>query len=199
MEYIKYTKEAVEYVKSKDEKMKALIEEIGDVKREKKPDLYTAIIDTIIGQQISTAAHKTVADRFFAKFQDKTAKEIYNTPDEEIQKLGFSFRKVSYIKNFLEKIINNEIDLNSLYKKSDEEVIKEITSIKGLGVWSAQMLMTSAMDRKDIIAYDDLAIRRGIMKLYSLDELSKKDFHLLTDKFSPYRTIAAFYFWENSK
>ena len=193
--YFVYTQEQLDYIKSKDERMATLVDKVGFINRDMKPDLYTAFVDTIVGQQISTSAHNTIRKRFEDYFGEITPDKIYNCNDEDLQKLGISFRKVNYIKDCTYKIINNELDLMSLKEKSDQQVIDELVKLKGIGVWSAQMLMTFSMNRMDIIAYDDLAIRRGICKLYNIEDLTKKEFEKITEKFSPYRTVAALYFW----
>ena len=91
--------------------------------------------------------------------------------------------------------MDNQFNVENISKMSDEDAIDRLVSLKGVGKWTAEMMLTFSMSRPDVLSYGDLAIRRGIMKLYGLEELSEKEFHNLTDKFSPYRTTAALYFW----
>lgn len=193
--YFEYGDNEIQYLKEKDEKMSRLIEKTGHIYRSINPDLYACLTDSIVGQQISTAAHNTIRGRIKEKFGTLTAEKVMATPDEELKSVGISYRKVGYIKDFSSKVLNGEIDINSLSELSDEDVIKELIKIKGVGQWTAEMMLTFSMARPDVLSYGDLAIRRGIMKLYGLEELSVEDFHKLTDKFSPYRTTAALYFW----
>lgn len=193
--YFEYGDTEIQYLSAKDEKMARLIEETGHIYRVVNPDLYSSLTNSIVGQQISTAAHNTIRNRIIEKFGQLTPEKVMATTDDELKSVGISYRKVGYIKDFSSKILTGEIDIESLHTMSDEEAVKELMKIKGVGKWTAEMMLTFSMARPDVLSYGDLAIRRGIMKLYGLEELSEEKFHQLTDKFSPYRTTAAFYFW----
>ncbi|MBQ8603625.1 MAG: DNA-3-methyladenine glycosylase 2 family protein [Oscillospiraceae bacterium] len=193
--YFCYTDKETEYLKSKDEKLAALIDAAGHIYREVNPDLYHALTDSIIGQQISTAAHNTIRNRIADRFGPLTKEKVAFLTDEELKSLGLSWRKVSYIRDITDKIISGEVDIDALASMDDEQVIKELIKLKGVGRWTAEMVLTFSMQRPDVLSYGDLAIRRGIMRLYGLEELSEEQFHILTDKLSPYRTTAALYFW----
>ncbi|MBQ6850317.1 MAG: DNA-3-methyladenine glycosylase 2 family protein [Oscillospiraceae bacterium] len=192
---IEYGEKEINYLCQKDEKMARLIEKAGHIHRDGETDLFASLTDSIVGQQISTAAHNTIRNRIYEKFGVLTPEKVMSIPDEELKSVGISYRKAGYIKDFSSKVLKGEIDIDSLYTMSDEDVIKELTKIKGVGQWTAEMMLTFCMQRPDVLSYGDLAIRRGIMKLYGLEELSVEDFHRITDKFSPYRTVAALYFW----
>ena len=194
-DFFRYGRREIEYLKSKDEKMAQLIDSAGMIERRTNPDLYRALVDSIIGQQISTAAHNTIRKRVQDKFGVLTAQKVAAIPDEELKSIGISWRKVGYIKDFTDKILSGDFDIGRLYDMGDEEVIRQLVSLKGVGRWTAEMLLTFSMERPDVLSYGDLAIRRGVMKLYNLQELTEEQFHRLTDKFSPYRTTAALYFW----
>ena len=194
-QYFEYSEKETEYLKSKDEKMAQLIDKAGHIYREVNPDLFGAVIDSIIGQQISTAAHKKERKRIAEKFGILTKEKISSLSDEELQSVGLSWRKVGYIRDITGKITSGELDTDALQKMDDERVIKELVKLKGVGRWTAEMVLTFSMQRPDVLSYGDLAIRRGIMKLYGIEELNEEQFHQLTDRFSPYRTTAALYFW----
>lgn len=193
--YFEYGEKEIKFLSEKDGKMARLIEKTGHIYREINPDLYACLTDSIVGQQISTAAHNTIRGRIKEKFGILTPEKVMAESDEALKNVGISYRKVGYIKDFSSKVLNGEIDINSLSQLSDEDVVKELIKIKGVGQWTAEMMLTFSMARPDVLSYGDLAIRRGIMKLYGLEELPVEDFHKLTDKFSPYRTTAALYFW----
>ena len=192
---IEYGEKEKNYLCRKDEKMARLIEKAGHIHRDGETDLFASLTDSIVGQQISTAAHNTIRNRINEKFGILTPEKVMATTDDELKSVGISYRKVGYIKDFSSKVINGEIDIEALYTMSDEDAVKELVKVKGVGVWTAEMMLTFCLQRPDVLSYGDLAIRRGIMKLYGLEELSVEDFHRLTDKFSPYRTVAALYFW----
>ena len=194
-QYFEYTSVETDYLKSKDGKMARLIEAAGHIYREVNPDLYNDLVDSIIGQQISTAAHNTIRKRIANRFGQLTKEKINSLTDEELQSVGISWRKVSYIRDITAAACRGVLDSAMLDSMSDEQVIKELVKLKGVGKWTAEMVLTFSMQRPDVLSYGDLAIRRGIMRLYGLEELSEEQFHALTDKFSPYRTTAALYFW----
>ncbi len=194
-QYFRYGEKEINHLKAADEKMAKLIEKSGHIWRRVTPDLYDALVDSIIGQQISTAAHNTLRRRVAEKFGKLTPEKVHSLSREELQSIGLSFRKVDYIKDFTAKVIGGEFDVNALKDMDDRQIIKTLVALKGVGKWTAEMMLTFSMERPDVISYGDLAIRRGVMKLYGLEELSEKDFSRLTEKFSPYRTTRALYIW----
>ena len=194
-QYFYYSEKETEYLKNQDEKMARLIDAAGHIYREINTDFYANLVDSIMGQQISTAAHNTIRKRVAEKLGDLTARKINAVSDEDLKSIGLSWRKVGYIRDFTDKVISGEFDIEALYDMDDGQVVKELVKLKGVGKWTAEMVLTFCMARPDVLSYGDLAIRRGIMRLYGLEELSEKEFHELTDKFSPYRTTAALYIW----
>lgn len=194
-QYLCYGEKETEYLKKQDERLAALIDAAGHIQREAMGELYPSLVDCIIGQQISTAAHNTIRQRVKENIGEVSPKAIYETSDSQLQALGLSWRKVGYIKDFTKKIVEGEFSLDSLDAMSDQEVIEHLVSLKGVGKWTAEMLMTFSMQRPDVLSYGDLAIRRGICRLYKRESITEKEFDALTEKFSPYRTVAALYFW----
>ncbi|MDR1782526.1 MAG: DNA-3-methyladenine glycosylase 2 family protein [Bacilli bacterium] len=195
MTYFKYSNKELAYLKSKDKELKAYIDKVGMIKREIIPDLFQALINTIIGQQISTKAHHLVWQRFKDKFINITPEVINMASIEDIQSCGMTFKKANYIKDITAKIINKEFDLNSLSSSSDEDVIKELTKLKGIGQWSAEMLMIFSMNRMNVLAYDDLAIIRGMKLLYHHQEIKKELFNEYYQRYTPFASVASLYLW----
>ena len=193
--FFEYGDTEIQHLCEKDEKMARLIEKRGHIDRAVNPDLYSALVDSIVGQQISTAAHNTIRKRISDKFGTLTPEKVVSIPDEELKSVGISYRKVGYIKDFSQKIVDNQFNVENISQMPDEDAVNRLVFLKGVGKWTAEMMLTFSLARPDVLSYGDLAIRRGIMKLYGLEELSEKEFHNLTDKFSPYRTTAALYFW----
>lgn len=194
--YFDYSEKETEYLSKADSMMAALINKAGHIYRPVQNDgIYVSVVDSIIGQQISTSAHNTIRKRIAERFGTLNPERVMSLSDEELQSVGITFKKAGYIKSFTQMVTQKEFDCDSLEMMDDDQVISELVKIKGIGKWTREMILTFAMKRKDILSYGDLAIRRGIMKLYGLDELSENKFHELTDKFSPYRTTRAIYFW----
>src|SRR5690554_1192834 len=135
-----YSNEQLNDLKTKDERLKAVIEKIGRIKRESYPDLFSALIKTISGQQISTKAAATVWQRMKDNLGDVTPENYSKYTIEEIQKCSLSFRKAEYIKKAAESFVNG-IDINSLLLLPNEEFIKEMIKLPGVGRWTAEMLL----------------------------------------------------------
>lgn len=196
--YFKYGEKEINYLKKADKKLGAEIDRIGMIKREVDPDVFSALITSVIGQQISTKAAATVTSRLMKLAKALTPENIANIEADTIQKCGMSLRKADYIKGIAQAAITEEIDFENLHKLSDEEIIKELTTLKGVGEWTGEMLLIHSLQRPNVLSYKDLGIRRGIMRLYGLEELLKKDFEVYREKYSPYGTVASMYLWEIS-
>lgn len=194
--YFKYGDKEIEYLKSRDKLLGEAIDKIGYIERAVDEDLFSSVVNTIIGQQISTAAHLTISKRLDDKVGTITPLTISELDSAEMQKLGMTFRKVEYIKGFADKVQSGEFDLEGLKNKTDAEVISELTSLRGIGPWTAEMIMTFSMKRPDIVSYGDLAILRGMRMLYRHRSIYKKRFSTYARRYSPYGTVASLYLWE---
>lgn len=190
-----YGKEEMDYLCQKDGKMKEVIETLGMIHREVDDDLFTSVIHHIVGQQISTKAQKTIYQRMKDGLGVIDKDAICEASDAYLQSFGLTFRKVSYMKDFALKVRNHEIDLDGLYEKSDEEVIEILQSLKGIGRWTAEMILLFCMQRKNVFAYDDLAIQRGLRMVYHHRKITKQLFEKYRRRFSPYCSIASLYLW----
>ena len=162
----------------------------------RSPNLYLSIIESIISQQISTKAQKTILSRFYARFPNITPEIISNLKEEELQNIGISLRKASYIIGFSKDIVKKTIDLDNLENKTDQEIISILSSIKGIGKWTAEMTLIFSLSRPNILSYNDLGIKRGLKILYNLETIDQIQFKEFVNRFSPYCTIASFYLWE---
>lgn len=114
---------------------------------------------------------------------------------EKIQSFGMTFKKADYILKFAEKVQCKDIDLDSLSNKSDEEIIKELSSLDGIGVWTVEMILLHCLERPNILSYGDLAIIKGMKMVYHHKEIDKKRFERYRKRFSPYGSVASIYFW----
>ncbi len=196
MVYFKYTKSETDFLKNKDPILGKEIDRIGIVKRRIEPDPFKGLISSIISQQISTKAALTVKKRLNELAVEITPGNLNKIESEVIQKCGMTVRKAGYIKNIAKAAYTNAIDFKNLHKLSDEEIMEKLTALKGVGEWTVEMLLIHSLQRPDILSYKDLGIQRGLKRLYGLNELSKKEFDLYKDKFSPYGTVASIYIWE---
>ena len=192
-----YTLEELEELKNKDIVLRKAIEKIGRVDREIIKNLFQALVYAIIGQLISAKASKTIYNRLEEKV-DINPEAISKKSIEEIQALGLTFKKAEAIKNLSIQILNEEINLETLEDLEDEEVIRQLSKIKGIGRWTAEMLLINSMERKDILSFGDIAIKRGMCKVYNLESITKETFDKYKKLYSPYGSIASIYLWNIS-
>lgn len=193
--YFKYGQEEIEYLKSRDQALAVAIQQIGHINRLVIPDIFTALLKSIVGQQISTQAQETIWNRILERFAPLTPENISLIPAEELQSCGLSFRKVTYIKGLADAVLDGSLNLDQLPSMSDEEVIKSLTQIKGIGVWTAEMILIFSMERPNVISYSDLAILRGLRMLYRHRKITPQLFAKYKRRYSPYASVASLYLW----
>ena len=153
-----------------------------------------SIANLIIEQQISFKAAITVKKRFSKLTGGKTSEEIIKMTNQELQSIGISYRKADYIKNVFNFFSTNYADLESM---TDKDVIDNLCSIKGVGEWTAQMFLIFNLFRNDIFSPKDLALINSIKKNYSIEKVGKSEIQKLTEKWSPYNSIACLLLWES--
>lgn len=195
MEIFKYGEKEINYLKNKDKKLARAIDRIGKIERRVIPDLFAALINSIIGQQVSSKAAETVWNRLIELVGEIKTETIIKSDIADIQKCGMTFRKASYIKEIAENVQSGTLNIHELKGLSDQEVIKKLSSLNGIGVWTAEMLMIFSMERPDIVSWGDLAIRRGLCNLYGHKELTKKQFERYKKRYSPHGSVASLYLW----
>jgi DNA-3-methyladenine glycosylase II len=195
-DYFIYGQKEVDYLKSRDKRLGAVIEQTGHIYRRVIPDLYAALVHSIIGQQISTKAHETIWQRMNVGIGAITPQAIDAMSLEDLQKYGMTFKKAGYIKSTARKIITGEFNIDSLYSMTDEEVCTELSKLDGVGTWTAEMLMIFSMQRPNIVSYKDLAIIRGMKWLYHHKEMTKERFERYRKRYAPYGSVASLYLWK---
>jgi DNA-3-methyladenine glycosylase II len=185
----------IDHLKSRDKPLGGAIDRIGHIERAVDTDLFSSVIHHIIGQQISTAAQRTIWERMNKQLGSITKDSVCGLSMEEIQSFGMTFRKAEYIKDFSDKIKRGELNIDDIKNKPDNEVIGELSRLKGIGRWTAEMIMIFCLQRPDILSYDDLAIHRGLRMLYHHRNINKKTFEKYRRRYSPYGTVASLYLW----
>jgi len=199
MKYFKYGKKEIEHLSGVDKKLGAFIKKTGKLKREISGDIFASLIDSIVSQQISGKAAVTVGERLTKLAGGAiTPQSIHKLKQSQIQACGMSNKKAEWIKSAANKVVNNEIDLEAVADMQEDAAMELLCTLDGVGVWTAEMLLIFSLGRKNVMSFSDLAIRRGLMNLYGLDKIGKKDFEEYKKRFSPYGTVASFYIWEAS-
>lgn len=199
MEYFMYTNDEINEVKNIDEKISEIVNKVGHINREINTNTFEKLICSILAQQISNKAYESVYNKFLNIVSEISSKAILSKTDDELQKAGISYRKVSYIKNVCAEEVSGRIDFKALHNYTNEEIINMLTNINGVGVWTAKMMLIFSLNRKDVLPYEDLIIKKNLMKLYNLEKFTKKDCVMFENKFSPYSSIVTLYLWEIEK
>jgi DNA-3-methyladenine glycosylase II len=160
--------------------------------------LMQELIESIVSQQLSVKAADTIFARFVDLFPNgefPTAEQILAMEDERIRGAGLSFAKISYVKSVAKAFVGDLIDIEKIRKQSDEEVITELTQIKGIGRWTAEMILIFTLKRPDVFSIGDLGLRNAITKLYGITD--RKEMLRLTETWKPYRSTACWYLWRS--
>ena len=193
--YFEYGEKERTYLKSRDRKLGEVIDRLGKIERAVDTDLFSSLIRCIVGQQISTKAQQTIWKRMKESYGEVTPEVLHDATLEEIQSFGMSFRKAEYIKDMAERIFNGEFELDAIYEMTDREAIKSLSSLKGIGEWTAEMMLIFCLQRPDVFSFGDLAILRGMRMVYHHRRIDRKLFEKYRRRLSPYCSVASLYFW----
>ena len=193
--YFEYGKKETEYLSKRDKKLGEAIERIGHIDRVVDEDLFSSIVHHILGQQISTAAQATLWKRLTDRIGSMNAQGLLSFGRENLQGVGTTFKKADYILDFAERVQQKTFDIDAFANMSDEQVIQELSALKGIGVWTAEMIMTFCMQRPNIVSFGDLAILRGMRMLYRHKKIDRAKFEKYRKRYSPYGTVASLYLW----
>ena len=191
----KYGKKEIDYLKSRDKKLGEVIDQIGRIRWEVEPDLFAAVVQNIVAQQISGSAAASILERLWEKLGGVTPETVAQTDVEAFRECGVSQRKAEYIKEFADKIMTGAFDLAAVAKMPDAEVITALTSLRGIGVWTAEMLLLFTLQRPDVLSFGDLGIHRGMRMVYRHREITRALFEKYRRRLSPFGSVASLYFW----
>ena len=193
MEYIKHL--------SKDKNLKKIIAKQKPHKLVKRNNICTWLCASIMSQQLSTKVADVINKRYLDLFDsnEPTPQQILDTPFEKLRGIGMSNAKVSYVQNVAKFEMEFGLEPKKLNRMSNEEVIAYLTQIKGVGQWTAEMLLMFSLGREDVFAVDDLGIQNAMIKLYEINYRKKKNLKekmlLISGQWSPYRTYACVHLW----
>ena len=194
---------AINHLKRNDKILAKVINQVGPCALKPQTDPFESIIDAIISQQLSMFAAQSIFNRFVEYYKTKkfpSPDDILNTSNEDLRKIGISNAKIRCLKDLCEKIKSGQIHLNKIHKLSDNEIVKELTQVKGIGRWTAHMFLIFSLGRLNVLPTEDLGIKKGIMKLYRLRKLpdERKILEIAKqNQWSPYCSIASWYIWRS--
>jgi DNA-3-methyladenine glycosylase II len=198
-------RKVVAALRDSDPVMARLIDEHGalvrrDLRRERPGDAYGALLRSIVGQQLSTKAAASIYGRLIDNFggHAPTPKQLLAADPEEIRAAGLSRPKVAYLRDLAQHVEDGTLELDRLPDLPDEEVTEQLTAIKGLGQWTADMFLMFHLRRPDILPVGDLGIRRAVQVEYRMRKLpDPKRLEKVARPWRPYRTLACLYLWSS--
>ena len=193
--YFEYGEEELSYLRQKDKRLCGVIDRVGHIDRAVDTDLFSSVVHHIVGQQISTKAQATIWQRMRDALGEVNAGTILAAGVPQLQSLGMTFRKAEYITDFAKKVRTGAFDLDAVEHMPDADAIRALSALKGIGVWTAEMILLFCMQRPDIFSYDDLAIQRGLRMVYHHRSIDRERFERYRRRFSPYCSVASLYLW----
>ena len=204
--YLKYGEREVRHLSTVCPELGRVIDRLGFLERPVEPDLFTALASSIVSQQITGKVAQTIWGRLVKTAELKLAVEPLKSavsPEifsllstEELRACGLSQRKAEYITGIASAAVEGTLDFESLRSLDDADFIRELVKLRGVGEWTAEMMLIFSLERPDVLSWGDFAIKNGIKKLFGLETLSRMQFEEIRETFSPYNTVASLYLWE---
>ncbi len=188
------------HLQKADPVMKTIIRQVGPFTAKTMPDRFLTLVRSIVSQQISGAAARTILGRL----DDLVAPDKVNPESlvkhsiDQLRAIGVSRQKASYVLDLAEQVVSGNVNLQSLSRKDNEMVIAELIQVKGIGVWTAQMFLMFSLGRLDVLPVGDLGIQNAIKKQYKpRGELTTKKIVKIAQPWQPYSTVACWYLWQS--
>jgi DNA-3-methyladenine glycosylase II len=202
---IQFDEKAVEHLRAADDTLRRIIDERGPLDHEARmrgrpTDPYGALLRSIVGQQLSTKAARSIYTRLTEQFGGRapSPQELLDADPEVVRSAGLSRPKVAYLRSLAEHVVSGELELDRLQDLPDEDVTREVTAVKGLGQWTADMFLIFHLGRPDVLPVGDLGVRRAVERAYGLEALPDAEtLERLGERWQPYRSLAALYLWES--
>lgn len=191
---------ALRHLRSSDPVMRDVIRRVGPFQMRLERDRFRMLVRSILSQQISTSAARSIRLRFEALVHPEppSPHNVARLSVEELRSAGVSPQKAGYLLDLANRVVADEVRLRDIGRLSDEKVIAELTQIKGIGRWTAQMFLMFSLGRLDVFPHDDLGVRSAIRNLYGLDELpDKTTSHQIAEPWRPYASVASWYCWRS--
>lgn len=189
---------AEQHLRRSDGTLARVLEVNGPCRLKRQTNRYRNLLRAIVGQQISESAAKAVFRRLeqAVPLQQLAPEQVAALSDVDLRSVGLSGRKVAYIRDLTEHVLDGRLNLRGLHHRSDDEVIAQLTAVKGIGLWTAQMFLMFSLGRPDVLPWGDLGIRVALRNLYQLEELPTRDVCLeIAEPWRPYATIASWHLW----
>jgi len=192
-------RKAVIHLKKSDPVLRAIIERVGPCRMEFGPAEFSSVAEAIVYQQLNGKAAVTIFERFAALAGEPLTPEgILKLTDAQLRSVGLSKQKSAYLKDLAAKTASGVLDFSCLPKLPDEEVIKHLTQVKGIGVWTAHMFLIFSLRRPNVLPTGDYGVQVAVKKHYKKRKLPKpKDMEKIARAWEPYRSVACWYMWRS--
>lgn len=187
-----------EILAARDPQLGAYMKRAGDLSWPLHEDLFATLVYEILGQQISLIAAQAVRKRVREAIVPLTPRHVASCSIDELKALGMTARKAEYIQTLAKDIENGSVNLEKLRDMDDQQALKYLLKIKGVGVWTAEMVLMFGLGRRDIFSWLDIAVRRGVMRIHHLDSIDEDTFEKYRKLYTPYGSTASLYFWQAS-
>jgi DNA-3-methyladenine glycosylase II len=193
--------EAVAHLRAADPVLRGVVDRVGTFEITMERDLWWALVDAISSQQLSVKAAATIVGRLHALGADgrpPTPAEVLALPDETLRGAGLSRAKTAYVRDVAARWLDGSLRHDEIPTLPDEEVIATLTRVKGIGRWTAEMILVFCLDRPDVLPVDDLGIRVAAQRWYGLPERpGKAELERIAEPWRPFRTLASRYLWKS--
>jgi len=191
----------------RDPILRGLVQRYGSCQLRSHPDYFDALVKSILSQQLSTKAAETIYRRFLALHATPTAPSpgtILAAPTESLRSVGISAQKIGYLRDLSQAVEEGRLSLDHFPRLTDEEIIRQLIVIKGIGVWTVQMLLIFSLGRLDVLPVGDLGIRKAIQRWFReeappspLPGPAEIESIALQRRWAPYRSVASWYLWRS--
>ncbi len=195
MQVFEYGQAEMDHLRRQDPLLGAVIDRMGRLERGVDTDRFHTLVSSIVSQQISGRAAETVLERLTARFTGLDPASLAAAPAEELRGCGLSLRKADYIRGLADEVVSGRLDLGALTDLPDDEIVRRLVLLHGVGVWTAEMFLLFSMQRPDVVSWGDFGIRRGMSLLYGFDKMTKEDFERFRRAYTPFGSVASLYLW----
>jgi len=196
----KVFKRGYDHIRKSDPVLGKVLEKHGPLKFRAEGDLFEALVESILSQQLASPAANSIIRKVRAIYPEGKleAEAVYKTPARKLRAAGVSPQKLAYLKDLSKRVSRGSIELESLREMEDEEIIRILDEVKGIGPWTVQMLLIFTLGRADVFPLDDLGVKKGVQSVYSLAEMPKKvEMERFAENWHPYSTVASLYLWRH--
>lgn len=190
---------AIRHLKAADAVLAAIIERVGPYRLQLREPTFETLVRSIVYQQVSGKAAASILARVQQAVGPRfTAKAVLQLTPEELRACGLSRQKTAYVRDLAEKVVRRRVNFRKLAVLSDEEVIENLTQVKGISVWTVQMFLMFALQRPNVFPHADLGVRNAIRRAYNLSEVpTPADLLRISEPWHPYCSVATWYLWRS--